>query len=512
MSEPVWHRIHPLTMVLELWNVAKRFFLVIGLLIYELTSGRNTGEIGVEAVAAGLGVLVIVPAVIRYFTYGYAIHQGKLLVRSGLITKNLRTIPLDRIQNINLSRNLLHRVLGLVDLDIETASSAKAEASISALNEEQARILKAQLLREKPRLTSFVQDERNKKVVYKPTPYEIFLVGASENKLGAIIAAVMGLSFVGPAFQNYLAKNATHLSQSLSAMKGSWIFLSVAIVGMLLVGWITSIVQTFIKYFDFELTEDGEGKLRRSYGLLNHVENVLPVSRVQTVVLKQNLIQRALRIAKLYVSTAGGFGSHKKGEQNQTEIHHSPLLTPVMRESAFPQLLHTVLPNEHLVEPKWSPVSPKTVWRHMRSMLLPALILSTLPAVLPSLFTSGEFAFKPVWQCAAVFVFFELVALYSGFVHAKFAKWDDVDNVVVSTVGWFSRRRHYLPSNKVQAVTVRQSLVQRYLGLASVDLSSAAPTFQHTEIDDLPADVAEMLALRVHEVSAAGHDTLVDGF
>ena len=507
MADPVWNRIHPLTILIELARAVQRLFLAFIIIGFNLFFGGGGDSIAMELVTGVLGFAVIIPALARYYTFGYAINKGKLLVRSGVITKNLRTIPLDRIQNINLTRNLLHRMLGLVDLEIETASSAKAEASISALTEEQAKILKAQLMREAPKLTSFVHEEKNKKVIYSPSNWELFLVGASENRLLAMIAALVGLSYLGPQLGDNIEQNAGQLQSVLGEWARGWVFGVMIVLGLFLFGWIVSIVSTFVKYYGFELTEESQGRLKRTYGLLTNIENVLPLRRVQTVVYRQNLLQKKLNICKLFVSTAGGFGGEKK-DDGTPQVQQSPLLTPVLSSDAFPKMIKVVLPNADVSDPEWKPVSPKTILRHIRSTLIPALILGGAAGWWVALDGSWKFS----WQNIAAPFAILLIGLFTGYIHSRYAKWALIHDIVISRTGWLSQRRNYLPTDKVQAVTVRQSPIQRAFGLSTIDFSSAAPTFQNTEIDDLTAQDAESLAYAVHERSRKGHDTLVDGF
>ncbi len=461
----------------------------------------GSAESNFEMIAAGLGVIVVIPAVIRYFTFGYAISQGNLLIKSGLLTINTRTIPLDRIQNINLSRSIFHRLLGLVDLDIETASGSKAEASISALTEEQAKILKAQLMRQAPKLTSIINEERNKVVIYKPSFYELFLAGASENRLAAILAAVAGLNIFGQnTIENFVERHGKNIVQFQNVNKNVVLVGAIAFAGLMLVGWITSIVGTFFKYYGFELTEEGEGRVKRSYGLFHQIENVLPLKRIQAVVYQQNPLQRWLKISKLFVSTAGQMGHAKKSEEGQVQVAQSPLLTPVLKQESYKMLLKLVLPQYEPDEETRYRISKATIFRHVRSGIMISLILAgvSIPFI--------------KWGAAGVFASLLLLHTLAGWLYYRNAYYSDSNDIIMSGHGWFTHRQFFLPTNKVQAVTVRQSPAQRALKLASVDFASAAPTFQSTVIEDgLVENIAE-LAQSVHQRSRSGRDSLLDGF
>lgn len=453
-----------------------------------------------EGVAAIVGGLVLIPAVLRYLAFGYAVQDGNLYIKEGIITKTQRTIPLDRIQNINLTRGWLHRILGLVDLDIETAASAKAEARISALSEEDARVLRARLLGQKPTHTSFVNEERAKDVVFRVTNKELFLAGASENKLGTIIGALLGLQIIGQQAIEKVVEDAVKAGRAPNIPQSNWLLWTVGIFIMLLIGWIFSIVSTYMKFYGFELIRDGD-RLRRTYGLINHVENVLPTKRVQTMVFVENLIQRSLKICKVMVSTAGGFGGTDKSHAEPGgKIDVLPVLTPVLRIGAFPEIAQLIFPGKDLLGIARNPVGVRTVARHVRSSIIPSLIVA-----------AGT-AYFTRWWAVAIFVGLLLIGLFGGVLHKKFAYWGDADGIWVSAVGWLKRTKKYLPAEKVQAVIVRQSPVQRAFGLATVDMVSASPLFQNVEFDDVVAADAKYLAEEAHRRSSDGRDSLVDGF
>ncbi|MFM9873716.1 MAG: PH domain-containing protein [Fimbriimonadaceae bacterium] len=521
MSEPVFHRLHPLTMAVELEKMVRQLAIAFAYLIYILITKESSDQVGYELFAAGLGVLVIVPAILRYYSYGYSVTDGKLLVKSGIFRKSLRTIPLDRIQNINLKRQWLHRLLGLVELEIETAAGAQAEATINALNEEQAHILKSQLLGQKATVYSRIDRGDEELMLYKPSNWELFLVGASENRAGAMIAALLGLSFFQPMFTNFMekrsdevVKQATHLPPNVGLMIGLGIFV------FLLFGWVISIVSTFIKYYGFKLTEK-DGKLKRSYGLINHFENMLPVKRVQTVHIDQNFIQRWLKICKMYVATAGGMamasgGEHQKQHQHS---HAPPLLSPVLRDDMRGRLLQASLPKYDLMHPEYHEVSSGTIWRHVRS------------GFMGSFFSGGLLAFGGqmlIWfspeqakklslmqlRFGPVGVFLGLLALagLTGWLYLRFARWSETNSVIATRLGWFKTRWNFLPMAKIQLTEVTQSPAQRWFGLGTVRFHSAAPAFKITEIDDLKLVQAYDLANRTHDKAGESHDSLFDGF
>lgn len=521
MREAVFNRLHPLTAVIELQRFVRRFALVIGYGVFMIATGRGREELSTEVVASVLGAIVVIPALLRYFSYGYAVQEGKLLVKTGIFVKNLRTIPLDRIQNINIKRDWLHRILGLVELEIETAAGAKPEATISSLNEEQAHVLQSQLLGQQARSYSRIARGDERLVLYKPTPYELFLVGASENRAGAMLAAVAGLSFFQPMLVNALdSKKGSFKGPGVeNAELFRWMLLGFA--AFLVFGWLVSIIATFVKYYGFELSER-DGKLKRAYGLINHFENTIPINRIQTVHIDQNFIQKWLGVCKMYAATAGGMAYESKvGESGsgQQTTHSAPLLTPVLRDPMREHLLKSTLPQYNLTHPEYHPVSAMTVWRHLRSAFWPVVVVGSglfavaqlLRSVSPDALQSAPLLGKP-WFPVAIGVSLLILSLLFGLVYNRFMRWSESHHVISTRSGWLKTRWNFLPMPKIQLSEVTQNPAQRLFGLATARFSSAALAFKNTEIDDIHLDDALALALRTHHTAGETRDSLFDGF
>lgn len=508
-------------MAVELERMVRQLAIAFIYLIFMLVTKQDSEQVGFELVAAGVGILVVVPAILRYYSYGYSVTDGKLLVKSGILKKNLRTIPLDRIQNINLKRQWLHRLLGLVELEIETAAGVQAEATINALNEEQAHVLKAQLLGQKATTYSRIERGEEELVLYKPSNWELFLVGASENRAGAMIAAVLGLSFLQPMLTNFMEKRSGEVVERAKHLQPNFaLLIGLGIFAFLVFGWLISIISTFMKYYGFKLTEK-DGKLKRSYGLINHFENTLPTKRVQTVHIDQNFMQRWLKICKMYVATAGGMAMASGGEhQKQGQAAHAPpLLSPVLRDEMRGRLLQASLPQYDLMHPEYFQVDRGTILRHLRSGFFGAVLtggLLVFGAQILVKYSPEQAKLIPIMQLkfGPVVVFLGLLGLagLTGWLYYRFARWSETNSVVATKLGWFKTRWNFLPMAKIQLTEVSQSPAQRWFGLGTVRFHSAAPAFKITEIDDLKLEQAYELANRTHDKAGETHDSLFDGF
>lgn len=98
--------------------------------------------------ALGIGG-AIVYAVVRWATFAYEIVGDRLEIRRSLISRSVRTIPLERVRGVDVSTPPMHRLLGLAVLKIDTGASGggEQEGELDGITLEEADRLKAVLLK-----------------------------------------------------------------------------------------------------------------------------------------------------------------------------------------------------------------------------------------------------------------------------------------------------------------------------------------------------------------------------
>lgn len=65
-----------------------------------------------------------------YRTFRYRLEKTEMRIRKGVIKTETYVVPYEKMQNINIERSLLERLLGLATLRIETAGSNPGESDI----------------------------------------------------------------------------------------------------------------------------------------------------------------------------------------------------------------------------------------------------------------------------------------------------------------------------------------------------------------------------------------------
>lgn len=70
--------------------------------------------------------IMFLTALLVYNNFQYEIDPTGLVIESGVIHKKRVSVPFEQIQNVNIERSLIDRVLGLARISIETAGSSNA--------------------------------------------------------------------------------------------------------------------------------------------------------------------------------------------------------------------------------------------------------------------------------------------------------------------------------------------------------------------------------------------------
>lgn len=65
---------------------------------------------------------------LKYRNYTYYIADTEMIIRRGVLRIERIAIPFEKVQNVNVSRSILERLLGLATLKIETAGTNPGEA------------------------------------------------------------------------------------------------------------------------------------------------------------------------------------------------------------------------------------------------------------------------------------------------------------------------------------------------------------------------------------------------
>lgn len=477
-------RLHPLTVLLEVGRVLGRvawFFVV--LVVVGSLGGRRADPGTWLFLLAGSGILV---ALARYLSLRYWIEDGTLVIRSGIVSRQLRTIPLDRIQNVELRQNAAHQLAGVVDFRIETAAGPEAEAHLAVLSLAAARSLKEELLA--GRLEEGGEETLPARVVvWRADLADLLLLGATSNRAGAILGALAALLvFVGRELPRHFAEAQRGLSAIVGVVSPA-IAAAVLLGTTLLLGWALSIVLTVVGYFGFELAREPDGRLRRRYGLLSRVEAVVNPARIQLLRLSASWLRRRLGFWEVAAHTAGSaFEGAGAG---------SGLLCPLLRRRDTSAFCGRLLPGLELDTVDWRPVSRATIRRGFTRGIVLALLL-----------TAGGVSLLGSWATLGL-VPGAAVAWLVARRRYRVLAWSRHAGHLLARSGVLHRRITVVPEGKIQWVGLERSPFQRRLGIASMTVATAAGA---AHVADLEVSDAVLLQTSLCAAAAAAGAWLPD--
>lgn len=120
-------RLHPLTLMLDLSRQLPQ--ALIGLIALRL-SGPDEIRSWVALIAFVAIVAMFGTTFWKWWRFSYRLDPQELRIASGIISRNVRSIPYERIQDVNLEQGLLSRMLGMAKVRLETGSSGSGDEGV----------------------------------------------------------------------------------------------------------------------------------------------------------------------------------------------------------------------------------------------------------------------------------------------------------------------------------------------------------------------------------------------
>ncbi|HUF99912.1 MAG TPA: PH domain-containing protein [Ilumatobacter sp.] len=482
-------RLHPLSPV-----VAGLFFVVRAWPIALLSIARGAW-VPMLAIAAAL----VVWQWLVWLRTSYGIGSDGLTVRSGIVWRNIQVVPPQRVQQVEVRRQLRHRATGLAVVRIGLAGGgANAQVELGALSERDAEDLASTLERWRARHRNATDAREGATATTTPEPFvtasgeviplppeplppparpPLLRLTAGQVVIGGLTSRSLWLApFVALAavvqFVNdsQFAVDSTDTMRSIVSDASPVLLLLV----LLLVGLVVAAAGTVVNHYGLVVEEvDDDLVVRR--GLLDRRTVTIPRDRVQYVELAAHVVRRRLHLASFGIRTAdlGGGGAES---ESSTSI---PIGDRDDLESLIPELVRNVeFPDTRRHPP--AAVRRSIVRRSVRLVPIAALVGLLLAGV----------AAAPVGAGVGV-----VVAVPVGWLEGRRLKSGWTKTGIVTERGVISWRRRVVPIRRVQSVGVSQNPFQRRLGLATVRLDVAGSVGGIELLDVATADATRITEL-----------------
>ncbi|WP_308250565.1 PH domain-containing protein [Nonomuraea rhizosphaerae] len=286
-------------------------------------------------VAGGVGVTLAF-GVVRWATFSYEIVGDRLEIKRSLVSRSVRTIPMERIRGVDVSTPPMHRLLGLAVLKIDTgASGGDEEGKLDGVTLEEAERLKAVLLRRTRVATAPVPGTPATDAVQDvavPVEQGIIRVPWRWLLYGPLSGAYLLTPFalaggaVGLAFQ---WGDDLGFGQDTALSVGEWLWdhpyllLGVALLLVVAMPFVGGVMYVVFNW-DFRLTHR-DGYLVAERGLINRRSVSLESRRVRGYEIVDGLAERWANVVRVWAIVTGLGESQTRGQ----------LLPDVPRQIAF---------------------------------------------------------------------------------------------------------------------------------------------------------------------------------
>jgi len=288
-----------------------------------LTSGR----------VLAIFLLCLLPLTAGGFTYTFLswwqvrfwISGDDLVYSSGLVRRKTRTIPLSRLQAVDVVQPVVVRVFGLAEVRLELAGGDQGEVRFSLLTKYMAEQLRAALLAHAAGLSGYTPEAPEQRFYRVP----FLMLGGGMLLRIPVLSSV--LIFVGLLTIGIVGKEPGVLAGAVPA----------------LIGLLRGVVAPVLTYTMFTVSLSPDG-LRLRYGLLGTRMQTVPPGRVHAVRVVEPGLWRSFGWARVEVTIAGYVG----GQQMRT----ATLLPVAPRRVAF-SILSMVFPGTDVAKVRLLPAA-----------------------------------------------------------------------------------------------------------------------------------------------------------
>ena len=436
------HRLSPLSVFYRAGETVLRLAWVLVLATVGSQSMGVPTEAAVGVVVGGF-VLALLYQFVYWQRYEYELTEDTFDIRSGVFSRRTREIPLGRVQNVDLQRNVVQRAFGIAEVRLETAGGSDTEAQLRFVGDAEAQRLRDAVSRRKRGVgEDSTGPEPEADLLFAITPRELAVLGLTSVDLRLLSLASVFLPILLPSLTDQFADPL--VSFALAAPLGAF--------GLVLAAAVVSGAYSVTNYYGFRLSRAGS-ELRYERGLLQQFAGTIPLGKVQTLAISENVLARRLGYASLSVETAGYAPGDSSGSQSAVPIAE--------RDRVF-ALARSV---DDFGEPDWQRPPKRARTRYVVRYVAVALVLTGV-AYGVDRFTGLSYA----WYYVLVGVPLAPVGAHLKWRNLAYAVCEDH---VLTRAGFWSRVTRVVPYYRVQTVVHSQTVFQRRRDLATVYVDTA---------------------------------------
>jgi putative membrane protein len=461
-----WQRLSPrMLLVHPVHEVLRQLPILIGSLVLGSSTGNSAWPFAALGVVLGVGVL-------RWLVTTYRIDDENVALRTGVLRRRSISMPRNRIRSVQTDSRLLHRLLGLTVVRVGTGQESRGHAAfaLDAVEAAQVPALRATLLAES--VAPAQAEAPPHRVLARWQPSWLRYAPLSLSGL-VMIAAVIGVAYqsgVGVTLSERVAKAGAEAAQRTSVV----IVISVGVVSVVVASVLLAVAWSWVTYGGLVLRRDA-GTLQLRHGLLRVREYTFDMRRLRGGTLREPLPVRALRGARL---DAVMTGVHGEGES-------SVLLPPCPASTATAVLTDLIADREAVTGRLRRHGAAARRRRFTRALAIP--VLAGIVLLVANVVVALPIWAWILWAVAVV------TGVLLGADRVRSLGHRVGDGWLVARSGSLERRRDCIACAGIIGWTMRQTLLQRRAGVATLIAATAAGRKRY-QVIDVPAELAWAVA------------------
>lgn len=448
MSE--FRRQHPVAAISRAFGLIKGNMITILVFLYV---GSQSDSFSFWIWLGGGAAFLLTAGVLNWWRFLFKIEDDTLHIKRGIFVRRDLYMTRDRVQVIDITSGIIERAFGLVRLTIQTAGSGSRQAVIEAISVDQADMINAQLM---SKHTGEIPGEHS--TAELPPSSDVIKTIRLPNKELLIAASTSG------SFGIALSLIATLFSQIEPILSDSRFYEEIVRLiptqtdGMVVVttilifvifAWLISFASTLLTFGNFQI-DLKKDELVVSRGIFEKKKITVPFNRIQAIHTTEGIIRQPLGYASIHLESAGYGDEQGSG---------SFVLMPLIKSGNILSFLEETVPGYYQKAPALHPPA-KALRRYIvRSSLI-------VTAAVAAAFWILELNLL-IWLLPALSILW-------GWLRYKAAAAGRHPDFYILRSRFFSRSTAFIRRNRVQDITLRQSIIQRYRELCTVTIYVAS--------------------------------------
>lgn len=490
-ADAQWQRLHPATLALAIVKLGPRSLNFIPALAAIGIAGK-----WVYVVPAFLLFLLIslLAAWFRWLRFRFAVGADEVVIESGVLSRQHRTIPFDRIQDVSIEQGLVSRALGIAKVGFETGAGGAGkenDANLDAIGLNAAQALRTTIRAHRGGSAAATNPPESgtdapaapteDRLLFAMGPRQLLVAGLFNFSLAALAVVGAAMQF----FDNLLPFDfnifnpvdwidlAEDYGLDSWLIAHRWIAGVGAVISLLFIGFASGVATMFLANWGFRLTREPRA-LRRTRGLTTRTDVALPVRRVQAAIIVTGWFRRRFGWHELRLQSLASDGGKE----------HDHQVVPFARLDA----VDGVLAELAIVRP-----DEEQPWQRSHRVTATGGLVGAAAAAI-----GGSIAIALGQPAGWVAIAAAPTIAVAALVSARFHRWSDQPGLVAIRRGWWKPRMTLLPHASVQSVDLKTDFILRPLGLGTLvfGVPGGSALAAH-EISAIPLSIAKDLRDRI---------------